>query len=143
MFNFFKKQKKVANVTESSFEIELTASVLAYELARSDGSITQDELSILMSEIEKVAEKVGKEKEEIFRIIKIYSKESVSFYEFVEDINQNYSKQEKLNLLKLMWKTAYADKKLDVDEEKLIRRLANLINIKDMDVLKLKDLFRT
>jgi len=143
MFNFFKKQKKIANVTESSFEIELTASVLAYELARSDGSITQEELSILMSEIEKIAEKVGKEKEELFRIIKIYSKESVSFYEFVEDINQNYSKQEKLNLLKLMWKTAYADKKLDVNEEKLIRRLANLINIKDMDVLKLKDLFRT
>ena len=143
MFNFFKKEKRVVNVAESNFEIELTASVLAYELARSDGSITQDELSILMSEIEKVAEKVGKEKEEIFRIIKIYSKESVSFYEFVEDINQNYSKQEKLNLLKLMWKTAYADKKLDVDEEKLIRRLANLINIKDMDVLKLKDLFRT
>ena len=143
MFNFFKKEKKVVNVTESNFEIELTASVLAYELARSDGSITQDELSILMSEIEKVAEKVGKEKEEIFKIIKIYSKESVSFYEFVEDINQNYSKQEKLNLLKLMWKTAYADKKLDVDEEKLIRRLANLINIKDMDVLRLKDLFRT
>ena len=143
MFNFFKKQKKVANVTESSFEIELTASVLAYELARSDGSITQEELSILMSEIEKIAEKVGKEKEELFRIIKIYSKESVSFYEFVEDINQNYSKQEKLNLLKLMWKTAYTDKKLDVNEEKLIRRLANLINIKDMDVLKLKDLFRT
>tara|TARA_Y100000768_G_C23969655_1_gene679861 strand:- start:1417 stop:1848 length:432 start_codon:yes stop_codon:yes gene_type:complete len=143
MFNFFKKEKKVVNVAESNFEIELTASVLAYELARSDGSITQEELSVLMSEIEKVAEKVGKEKEEIFRIIKIYSKESVSFYEFVEDINQNYSKQEKLNLLKLMWKTAYADKKLDVDEEKLIRRLANLINIKDMDVLKLKDLFRT
>ena len=143
MFNFFKKQKKVANVTESSFEIELTASVLAYELARSDGSITQEELSILMSEIEKIAEKVGKEKEELFRIIKIYSKESVSFYEFVEDINQNYSKQEKLNLLKLMWKTAYTDKQLDVNEEKLIRRLANLINIKDMDVLKLKDLFRT
>ena len=143
MFNFFKKEKRVVNVAESNFEIELTASVLAYELARSDGSITQEELSVLMSEIEKVAEKVGKEKEEIFRIIKIYSKESVSFYEFVEDINQNYSKQEKLNLLKLMWKTAYADKKLDVNEEKLIRRLANLINIKDMDVLKLKDLFRT
>ena len=38
-----------------------------------------------------------------------------------------------------MWKTAYADGKLDVDEERLIRRVANLINIKDIDVLKLKD----
>ena len=42
-----------------------------------------------------------------------------------------------------MWRMAYADNKLDVDEERLIRRMADLINIKDMDILKLKDLFRT
>ena len=34
---------------------------------------------------------------------------------------------------------AYADNKLDVDEERLIRRMADLINIKDIDILKLKD----
>ena len=38
-----------------------------------------------------------------------------------------------------MWKTAYADGKLDVDEERLIRRVADLIKIKDIEVLKLKD----
>ena len=42
-----------------------------------------------------------------------------------------------------MWRMAYADNKLDVDEERLIRRMADLINIKDIDILKLKDLFRT
>ena len=42
-----------------------------------------------------------------------------------------------------MWRIAYADNKLDVDEERLIRRMADLINIKDIDILKLKDLFRT
>ena len=47
----------------------------------------------------------------------------MSFYEFVEDINNNYSKDEKLSLLGFMWKIAYADGKLDVDEERLIRRL--------------------
>ena len=38
-----------------------------------------------------------------------------------------------------MWDIAYADGKLDVNEEKLIRRLADLIKIKDTEVLKLKD----
>ena len=38
-----------------------------------------------------------------------------------------------------MWQTAYADGKLDVDEERLIRRVADLIKIKDIEVLKLKD----
>ena len=142
MFSFFKKNIKEPEKEQSSFEIELTASVLAYELARSDGEITHDALSILMDEIESIANKVGKDKEEIFKIIKIYSEDSVSFHEFVEDINKNYSKEEKLNLLKFMWKIAYADKKLDVDEERLIRRMADLIRIKDVEVLKLKSLFK-
>ena len=38
-----------------------------------------------------------------------------------------------------MWQTAYADGKLDVDEERLVRRVADLINIKDIEVLKLKN----
>ena len=142
MFNFFKKEKKVSEKEKPNFEIELTASVLAYELARSDGEITEDELSVLMSEIQKNAKKVGKSEKEILNIIEVYSKDSVSFHEFVEDINESYSKQEKLDLLYFMWKMDYADDKLDVDEEKLIRRMANLIKIKDIEVLKLKNFFR-
>ena len=142
MFSFFTKNIKEPEKEQTSFEIELTASVLAYELARSDGEITQDELEILMNEIQGIAKKVGKDKEEIFKIIQIYSEDSVSFHEFVEDINKNYSKEEKLDLLKFMWKMAYADKKLDVDEERLIRRMADLIKIKDVEVLKLKSLFK-
>tara|TARA_B100001109_G_C18543067_1_gene326030 strand:+ start:56 stop:553 length:498 start_codon:yes stop_codon:yes gene_type:complete len=139
MFSFFKKENK--NKTDSvqpSFEIELTAAVLAYEIARSDGDISNDELSVLMEEIEKIAKKVGKEKYEILKIVEMYSKDSVSFHEFVEDINNNYQKDQKLSLLGFMWKIAYADGRLDVDEERLVRRVAELIKIKDVEVLKLK-----
>ncbi len=139
MFNFFKKKKRTVK-QQTSFEIELTAAVLAYEIARSDGEISKDELSVLMKEIESISEKVGKDKFEILKIIEIYSKNSISFHEFIEDINNNYSKEEKHSLLKFMWKIAYADGKLDVDEERLVRRVADLIRIKDIEVLKLKSL---
>ena len=140
MFNFFKKSssKEVDN-NKPSFEIELTAAVLAYEIARSDGDVGNEELKLLMEEIKVISNKVGKDENEIFRIIEIYSNDSVSFYEFVEDINSNYSKEEKHSLLKFMWDIAFADGKLDVNEERLIRRLADLIKIKDIEVLKLKD----
>ena len=140
MFNFFKKNNQDLNKSvEPSFEIELTAAVLAYEIARIDGNISEDELSVLMEEIKIISQKVKKDESEILKIIEIYSKDSVSFYEFVEDINKNYSRQEKISLLSFMWKIAYADGVLDVDEERLIRRLADMIKIKDLDVLKLKD----
>ena len=143
MFNFFKKKDKEENTKNTSFEIELTAAVLAYEIARSDGVISGDELLVLMEEIEIIAEKVGKDKLEILKIIEIYSQDSVSFHEFIEDINKNYSKEQKHSLLKFMWKIAYADGKLDVDEERLVRRVADLIKIKDIEVLKLKDSTKT
>ena len=140
MFSFFKKDKKEVDKKEVGFEVELTATVLAYEIARSDGDISDDELSVLMEEIEKIAIKVGKEKSEILKIVENYSKDSTSFFEFIEDINKNYEKDKKLSLLRFMWKTAYADGRLDVDEERLVRRVADLIKIKDIEVLKLKDI---
>ncbi len=140
MFKFFKKEKKINSdpIETLSFELELTAAVLAYEVARSDGEISKDELSVLMLEIEKIAEKVGRDKNEIWNIVDAYSKDSISFHEFIEDINKNYSKDQKKNLIKTLWQTAFADGKLDVDEEKLVRRVADLIKIKDVEVLKLK-----
>ena len=139
MFNFFKKEKKVDEDQQQNFEIELTAAVLAYEIARSDGEISNDELSLLMQEIEKISQKVGKDATEILNIVEMYSKDSVSFHDFIEDINKSYSKDEKISLLDFLWKTAYADGKLDVDEERLVRRVADLIKIKDIEVLKLKN----
>jgi Uncharacterized protein conserved in bacteria len=142
MFSFFKKNNEQFNSDDKkvTFEIELTAAVLAYEIARIDGEVSDEELSVLMEEIKSISKKANKDEKEILKIIKIYSSDSTSFYEFIEDINDNYSKDDKLSLLGFMWKIAYADGILEVDEERLIRRLADLIKIKDVEVLKLKDI---
>ena len=140
MFKFFKKDsKKDDKEIKNDFEIDLISSVLAYEIARSDGDVKKEELSILLEEIKKISIRVGKTEEEILNLIEIYSKDSVSFYEFIEDININFTKQDKLSMISFLWEVAYADSKLDVDEERLIRRIADLIKIKDVEVLKLKD----
>jgi len=140
MLNIFKK-KKVSKDTQKNpeFEIELIGAVLAYEIARSDGDISDSELNLLIEEIKKISKKVNKTDEEIFSIIESYSKDSVSFHEFIADINNDFSKEEKLTLISFLWDVAFADSQLDVDEERLIRRIADLIRIKDVEVLKLKD----
>lgn len=142
LFNFFKKKKVVEKNKRVKFEIELTASILAYEIARSDGNISDKELATLLNEIKKIAKVVNKSENKILDIVEEYSKNSVSFYEFIEDINNTHTKDEKLSLISFLWKVAYADSILEVNEEKLIRRIAELIKIKNLDVLKLKDKYR-
>ena len=53
MFNFFKKKTQPVEKIHDDFEVELTASILAYEIARSDGDISESELSLLHDEIKK------------------------------------------------------------------------------------------
>ena len=140
IFNFFKrKQVEEVETNSISFDLELTAAVLAYEIARIDGEIDENELKILMNELVLIANKTGKDESEVLEIIESYSKNSVSFHDFIEDINRDYSKEQKIDLLRFMWDVAYADSKLDIEEERLIRRVADLIKIKDIEVLKLKE----
>jgi uncharacterized tellurite resistance protein B-like protein len=139
MLNLFKKKIPEKELTIPVFEVELIGSVLAYEIARSDGEIGDDEAALLLGEIKKISEKVGKDEKDILKLIETYSNDSISFYEFIEDINKHFTKEDKILLISFLWDVAYADSRLDVDEERLIRRIADLIRIKDIDVLKLKD----
>jgi uncharacterized tellurite resistance protein B-like protein len=140
MFKFFKRNDALEiEEKKNDFEIDLIGSVLAYEVARSDGDIDQEELSRLLEEIKKISNSVGKSEGDILNLIEIYSQDSVSFYEFIEDININFTKEDKLSMISFLWEVAYADLKLDVHEERLIRRIADLIKVKDIEVLKLKD----
>lgn len=143
MFKFFKKKSDPTLHETKNFEIELTGTILAYEVARSDGNISKTEIDILLSEIEKIALKVGKPKYKILKIVEEFSKKSVSFHEFIEDINKTYSKKNKLSLLQFLYNVAYADNILEINEERLIRRIADLIKIKDIEVLKIKDISKT
>lgn len=140
MFNFFRKKTQPIEKTKNNFDIELTASILAYEIARSDGDISESELSLIYSEIKKISGLVNKKEENILEIIEKYSKDSISFHEFITDINKDYTKEEKLSLIQFLYDVAYADKILEVNEERLIRRIADLVNIKDIEVLKIKDI---
>jgi uncharacterized tellurite resistance protein B-like protein len=108
-------------------------------VARADGDISKNELSSLETEINKISTKINKAPEEILSIIETYSANSISFHEFIEDINKEYTKDEKLSLIAFLWNVAYADNILEVNEERLIRRIANLIRIKDVEVLRLKN----
>ena len=60
----------------------------------------------------------------------------------IKDINNSLNKDEKIDVLKLLWEIAYADEILDVEEEKIIRRSAEMLGIKPSIVLQTKQEFK-
>ena len=139
MLNFFKKKKIENEIEESKYDIRLIGSILAYEIARSDGDIDEIELELILNQIKKISSEVAQSEEDILNLVETYHHDNVSFNEFINDININFSSDEKNELIMFLWEVAYADKILEINEERLIRRIADLINLKDIKVLKLKN----
>lgn len=139
MFNFFKKSDSNLDDKKFVFDPELIGCALAYEVAVSDGEIDDSELLKIKSEILKKSEQLSLNPDEVFKTIEHHNQESVSFNDFINQINDNFLHEQKIQMIEFLWQTAYADNVLNVDEERLIRRIAGMIRIKDMKVLKLKN----
>ena len=139
MFNFFKKKEEKK---EKPKNLKLIALCLAYEVANADNDIDIRERDLIFEKIKESLDISVLTEKEIFDVIQEESQKRVSFYDIINDINKNLDKKEKIDVLKMLWEIAYADKVLDVDEERIIRRSAEMLGIKPSIVLQTKEEFK-
>ena len=140
--NFFKKIFKTEESEKPTIDDNTSTKAciaLLLETSMADEVLDESELMALKNTLQKDFQINEDEIDELIDLAKENVEDSTSLYEFTRDINDNFDATERVKLIESMWKIAYADGKLDVNEEKLIRRLADLIKIKDIEVLKLKD----
>ena len=139
MFNFFKSRKKKK---EKPKNLKLIALCLAFEVANADNDIDIREKDLILEKIKESIDVTVLTEKEIFDVIQEESQKRVSFYDIIHDINKNLDKKDKIDILKMLWEIAYADKVLDVDEERIIRRSAEMLGIKPSIVLQTKEEFK-
>ena len=139
MFNFFKKKEEKK---EKPKNLKLIALCLAFEVANADNDVDVRERDLILEKIKESLDLSVLTEKEIFNIIQEESEKRVSFYDIINDINQNLDKKEKIDVLKMLWEIAYADKVLDVDEERIIRRSAEMLGIRPSIVLQTKEEFK-
>ena len=139
MFSFFKKKEEKE---EKPKNLKLIALCLAFEVANADNDIDVREMDLILQKIKESIDVSIITEKEIFDVIQEESQKRVSFYDMINDINNSLDKKEKIGVLKMLWEIAYADKVLDIDEEKIIRRSAEMLGIKPSIVLQTKEEFK-
>ena len=139
MFSFFKKKKEEK---EKPKNIKLIALCLAFEVANADNDIDIRERDYILEKIKESVDLSILTENEIFEVIQQEGKNRVSFYDIIHDINKNLDKKERIEVLRMLWEIAFADQVLDVDEERIIKRSAEMLGIKPSIVLKTKEEFK-
>tara|TARA_B100001540_G_scaffold268281_1_gene250310 strand:- start:42 stop:494 length:453 start_codon:yes stop_codon:yes gene_type:complete len=128
--NFFEKNE--FSKVESNNNLEILCGLMI-EAANSDGNIDSDEIN----KIKKILINIFKEdKEEVELTLNNAiqnSNNSKSLFFYTSKINKNYSEEKKLLLIETLWEIVLSDGKLHDYETSLIRRLAGLLYISDVN----------
>ena len=124
--NLFKKKQSLDVINTHEADVALR---LMFEIAISDGKLDSSELKLIKKRADKLASEDLKASSIVKKIID-ETEESVSFYPSIKKINDTHTKEEKVELLKVLWELVTADSVVDAYEENLYFQIAELIQIK-------------
>jgi uncharacterized tellurite resistance protein B-like protein len=145
MFNivkhFFDKEKAEdpnAIDQESGHDTTVATCALLVEIAQIDGTFTQEEMETVISILK---EKYGLSRENADALIAEAEKqleESVDLWQFAKLINENYSNEEKMEIIETLWQVVYVDGKMDQYEHYLMNKLKHLLRVSHNQLIDAK-----
>ena len=123
-------EKKIRPQDEAADDVHimhLAASVLLLEVSRADFDIQDEELQTIAGALAQRFHFTEQEVQNLIHLALSEQENHVSIHPFVKIINDGCTPEEKKSLLLDLWKTAYADRRLDKYEEYQIRKIADLL----------------
>jgi uncharacterized tellurite resistance protein B-like protein len=124
--------------SNDSHALQLAAAALLIEVSKADYQQDDIESIAIHAALLKSLDVSEAELEELLQLAEQESKDATSVYQFTRLINDNYTAEQKTDLLKSMWQVAYADHALDKHEEHLIRKIADLIYVPHREFIRTK-----
>jgi uncharacterized tellurite resistance protein B-like protein len=112
---------------------------LMFEIAISDGNLDKAELAILKKRASQIST-LGEKSSDIIKKVISQSELSSSLYPTVQEINQNFSIDQKKEILRNLWELVTADGIINHYEENLFFKIAELIKIKRSQANQIKQM---
>jgi len=122
------KIPEAANQT-TAHDIRVATCALFVEIARIDEKFTEAEMDTILSILK---ERYGLSPELADALIAEAEREiekSVDLWQFARLINENYSNEEKIEIIETLWRIVYVDGKMDHYEHYLMNKLQNLLRL--------------
>ena len=120
------------NIETKNKEIDILSGLMI-EAANTDGEVTQEELNKISYSLINVFKEDPKTVE--VSLTKAFENKdnSRSLYYYTSKLNKSYSDKDKIKLIEVLWEVILSDNEVHDFETNLIRRLAGLLYISDVE----------
>ena len=136
------KQFFVAEIANPDGDLEhrqqLAAASLMIEVMVIDRSLDHQELCVIKQILQQEFDLDETELDKLIALARQEVRDSTSLYQFTRLVNDHFNQSSKINLIKNLWKVAFADGYLNKYEEAIIRRIAELIYVSHSDFIRAK-----
>ena len=129
--NIFASDKSL-NIETENTEIDILSGLMI-EAANTDGEITQEELNKISYSLINIFKEDPQDVEESLNKAFENKDNSRSLYYYTSKLNKSYSDEKKIKLIEVLWQIILADNEIHDFETNLIRRLAGLLYISDVE----------
>jgi len=118
--------------------LRLAAAALLFEVVRADGTVKDEELTVMRAALQSTFGLARDEAEEIVSLAGDASRGAASLYEFTSLVDRELGFDEKKRLVELLWLVAFADAAKDALEEHIVRQVAGLLHVPHPDFIDAK-----
>ena len=129
--NIFASDKSL-NIETENTEVDILSGLMI-EAANTDGEITQEELNKISYSLINIFKEDPQDVEESLNKAFENKDNSRSLYYYTSKLNKSYSDEKKIKLIEVLWQIILADNEIHDFETNLIRRLAGLLYISDVE----------
>lgn len=118
--------------------LHLATAALLVEMTRADGEVKEDEQAAVARAMRKAFDIGERETAELIQLAELEIADATCYHQFTSLINKNFSKQQKAQVVEMLWEVAYADAEMEKYEEHLLRRLADLLYVPHAEFIQSK-----
>jgi uncharacterized tellurite resistance protein B-like protein len=123
---------------DTSHDIRIATCALLLEMAYIDGEFSEPERKRILATLKKDYQLSDEYAEELVKASSEELQGSVDLWRFTNLINRNYSTEEKIWIIEMVWGIAYTDGKLDKYEDYLVHKLAKLLHLTHKQLIDAK-----
>ena len=139
--SFFGKDRKAGpgeRNDKTDLQGPVAACALLLEMAHVDGEFDESERESIVAILKQHYDLSDAYAEEIMQTAQAEIEGSIDLWRFTHLINENYTIEEKIHLIEMIWKVAFTDTRLDKHENHLVHRLAELLNLDHKQLIDAK-----
>ena len=137
-FSRVSQEHPKASGNRNKQDVRVATCALFLEMAHIDDTFTREEMALILSILKEKYHLSDEHADHLLLEAEKELKESIDLWQFSKLINENYSMEEKIEVIRTLWEIVFVDGKMDRYEDYLMHKVATLLRLSNDKLIDVK-----